>query len=269
MAQPPSAVARTLKSVGQLQLHHLVERARFHCVQCQRDKTDSTVATVNGNWEQTVCSGCYGTLVHAYGERAKWAAEKEAIRRRLPGIDGLLAFFRAAGIDAALLRGGRLRISGSVTRLPARLPQPKTPEWKTIVDEMTLKYASDRFVKAVTANAHFGEGLQGFLGEPEGGFVIMRDGVRVAFLSPTYAQIPHREVIYANFLVPGPHWRQVADVLRGAEADLVAEWKRGQEAKAAAGAAAAAAKVQRKRPAMQRRIRRSPDHHAPHRRTAA
>ncbi len=32
MAQPPAVVVRTFKPVGQLQLHHLGEHARFHCV---------------------------------------------------------------------------------------------------------------------------------------------------------------------------------------------------------------------------------------------
>ncbi len=34
MAQPPAVVVRTFKPVGQLQLHHLGEHARFHCVHC-------------------------------------------------------------------------------------------------------------------------------------------------------------------------------------------------------------------------------------------
>ena len=85
----------------------------------------------------------------------------------------------------ALLRGGRLRINGRQTLPFTHLPSPETLEWKTIVDEMALKYVSDRFVKAMTANAHFGEGLRGFLGRPERGFVILRDGVRVALLCPT------------------------------------------------------------------------------------
>ena len=68
--------------------------------------------------------------------------------------------------------------------------------------------------------------------------------------------------------MPGPHWRQVADVLRSAEAELVAEWKREQEAKAAAEATAAAAKVKRRRRATQPHIDRLPDHRAPRKRAA-
>ena len=80
MAQPPAAVARTLKPVGQLQLHHLVERARFCCVRCRRDKTDSMVATMNGNWAQMVCGGCYGPLVHEYRERQRGRGERKVGR---------------------------------------------------------------------------------------------------------------------------------------------------------------------------------------------
>ena len=45
----------------------------------------------------------------------------------------------------------------------------------------------------------------------------MRGDVRLAIIHATRAQVPHRDVIHANFLKPGPHWQQVADVLHRAE----------------------------------------------------
>jgi hypothetical protein len=91
----------------------------------------------------------------------------------------------------------------------------------------------------------------------------MRDGVRLVLLCPTLAQIPRRDVIYANFLTPGPHWHQVADVLRGAEPELVAEWKHKQEAKVAAEAAEAAAKAEQRLAAVRWRLEHLPDDPVP------
>jgi hypothetical protein len=271
MAQPPAAVVRTLKPVGELQLHRLDKRARFHCVHCRRDKTHSLVATMNGDWAQTVCVGCYGILVRAHGgktkaqrEEAKKAAEAEKkLKRRLPGIDGLLAFFRAAGVDVELVHGGYLRIDGIQTQPLTHLPPPETLEWKTIVDEMALKYVGGKFIRVMKDNARFGEDLRALLLRRERGFTIMRDDVRLAIIHPTHAQALHRDVIHANFLMPGPHWQYLADVLHDAEPELVAEWKYEQEAKAAAEPAAAAAKTERSRAAARRRIDQLPDDLAP------
>jgi hypothetical protein len=271
MAQPPAAVVRTLKPVGELQLHRLDKRTRFHCVHCRRDKTHSLVATMNGDWAQTVCVGCYGILVRAprgkakaQREEAKKAAEaEEKLKRRLPGIDGLLAFFRAAGVDVELVNGGCLRINGIQTQPLTHLPPPETLEWKAIVDEMALKYVGGKFIRAMKDNARFGEDLRALLLRRERGFTIMRDDVRLAIIHPTHAQTLHRDVIHANFLMPGPHWQYLADVLHGAEAELVAEWKHEQEAKAAAEPAAAAAETERSRAAARRRIDHLPNDLAP------
>ena len=108
-------------------------------------------------------------------------------------------------------------------------------------------------------NARFGERLRLSLRPRENGFVIVRDDVRLAIIHPTRAQIPHHEVVRANFLIPGPHWQQVADVIHGAEPELRAERKGEQEAKAPAEAAAAAAETGRRRAAARRRIDRLPD----------
>ena len=91
----------------------------------------------------------------------------------------------------------------------------------------------------------------------------MRGDVRLATIYATHAQIPDREVIHANFLMPGPHWQQVADLLHGAEAELLAEWKHEQEAKAAAETAAAAAEARLKRAAVRRRIDHLPNDLSP------
>lgn len=80
----------------------------------------------------------------------------------------------------------------------------------------------------------------------------MRGDVRLATLSPIRTRIPHREDVGASFLVAGPHWQQVADLIRDAEPELVAEWGRDQDAKAAS----AAAKAERRRAARRWRIDR-------------
>ncbi len=124
---------------------------------------------------------------------------------------------------------------------------------------MALKYAGDKFIKAIEDNARFGEGLRAFLRPSENAFAIMRGEVRLATIRATRSYIPRREIIHANFLKPGRHWQQIADALYRAEAELMAEWKHKQEATAAAEAAAAAAEAHRKRAAVRRRIHLLPD----------
>jgi hypothetical protein len=114
-----------------------------------------------------------------------------------------------------------------------------------IVDEIALKYIRDEFDRAVGENARFGEGLRVELQRHERGFVVMRDDIRLAVIHANRVQIPGRDAIHANFLVPGPQWRQVADALRDAEPELVAEWTRKQ-AKVAAEATAAEATTGRR-----------------------
>lgn len=82
--------------------------------------------------------------------------------------------------------------------------------------------------------------------------------MRLAFIHATSAYIPHHEIIQANFLTAGSHWQHVADVLHGAEAELMAEWERKQTAKTAAKTAAAAARAQRGQAATRRRIDQLP-----------
>ena len=296
MAQPPAAVVRTFKPVGQLRLHRLTERARFHCVRCREDKTANLVATISNNWTQTVCNGCYGFLVNAQRQKTKAAKterrsaqakkqaprklkakqrkakapqliakkERQQLERRLPGVDRLLSFFRAADVPADLVRGGRLWINGSQTRpLAWILPSPQTLDWNNVIDEMALEYVGDRFAKAVAENARFGEGLRAFLRRREKGFAVMRDEVRLAMIHATHAHVPHREFIYANFLTSGPHWQQLANVVHDTEAELIAEWRLEQEAKAADAAAEAAAEAERRRAAARRRIDDFPEDLAP------
>lgn len=291
--QPPAAVTRTCRSAGQLQLHLLSRRTRIHCVRCQQDKTAIRVATIGGNWARTVCERCYGSLVHAQRERAKNAekakrspphtpARTPKLRRRRPlnglpiipaiargkrcepkhrqsGVECLLAFFRAAGVDAALGRGGRLWINGSPTEPLAHLPTPETAEWMNTVNEIALEYSRDKFIKAVESNARFGDGLCLSLKPGLKGFAIMRGDVLEAIIHPGHAYFPDRPSIHANFLTSGPHWRQVAKVIADAEAEIAAE----QERKGAAAAAAAAKEAERKRAPALRCIDHLPDGLAP------
>ena len=184
----------------------------------------------------------------------------QQLERQLPGVGRLLEFFSAAGVRIEAGRRGSLCINGRQTPPLARIrPSPGTPGWNSVIDEMALKYAADKFIKAIEHNAHFGEGLRAFLRPPEKAFAIMRGEVRLATIHATRAYIPHREVIHANFLKPGTHWQQMADALHSAEAELMAEWERKQEATAAADAAAAAAEAQRMRAAARRQIDLLPD----------
>jgi hypothetical protein len=240
MAEPPFVVEQTFKPAGQLQLHRLGVRARFHCVQCGKEKTALEVATTGGDWAQLVCGGCYSFLVHAQREEAKEVAEakrrsrqakpqasskvrpeqpqgkprqltakkeqasskvrpeqpqgkprqltakkeqasskvkseqltglpfqpitrkeRQELHRQLPGIDRLPVFFRAAGVPAEFLSGGRLWINGRQTEPLNTII--KALDWNVVIDEMALEYARDKFIRAVADNARFGEGLRTFL----------------------------------------------------------------------------------------------------------
>jgi hypothetical protein len=287
MAQPPAGVVRTLKPEGELQLHRLSERARFYCVRCQRNKTHNLVATMNRNWSQTVCFACYSALVHAQREakaqrekakkKARKAAKQEAARATrqaadaragLPGAYGLLAFLRTAGVRAELV-GGRLCINGEQIQRIDHLPRPETFEWRRMVDKIVVEHIRDKFNTAVGDNAHFGNGLHVVPQWSESGFSIMRDDAQLAIIHPTRAYISdgkvvHAKVVHANFLIPGPHWQQVADALRRAVPEL-AGWKHEQEAKAATRAAAAVAKAEQRRATARRQIDQLPHNLGPER----
>jgi hypothetical protein len=276
MAQPPAVVAWTSKPTGQLQLHRLAEGVRFYCVHCRQDKIGAVLATMRGDWKQTVCHGCYDSLVLVPVQRVERKAPKQRpvqakqpskkvkpkdegkphhltakreqqLRRQLPGVDRLLAFFRAADIRVEVGRRGCLLINGIQTRpLAWILPSPKGPDWDNVIDELALNYVGGKFLKAVADNAPFGEGVRASLRQSEKGFAIMRGDVRLAIIHATSAQVPRRDVIHGNFLKPGPQWQQLADVVHRAEAELVTEWKQEQEARAAAMAALAAKRKQKR-----------------------
>ncbi len=235
------------------------------------NKTANHVATMDRDWTQTVCERCYGLLIHEHREKAKNATaskgrrelakqqptaknerrqqekaknerrqlerERQELQRQLPGLDSLLAFFVAAGVRVELGRSRCLWINGAQAEPLAHLPPPETLEWNSIVSEIALKYLRSKFIRAVQDNARFADGVRVVLLRRERGFAIMRGDVRLAVIHAARAHIPHREVIRANFLMPGPHWRLLADVVAGAEAELVTEGKRQEEAKAAAEAA--------------------------------
>lgn len=295
MAKPPAPVSRTYQAAGQWQLRLLSARASFQCVNCRRVMTARHVATRNADWAQTVCRGCYGFLTRTQPGNPKTASKakpgavqasqaprnarrntradeharvaamrEEQLHRQLPGVGRLLEFFRSAGIRVEVGKRGSLRINNRQTRpLTWMLPSPTAVDWDHFIDLIACEYAADVFLRAVTNNARFGDGLRAFLRPNERGFAIMRGGVRLGVIRPTCAHVRYREGIYGNFLTPGAHWQRVAGVLHDAEAELLTEWKRDQEARTAAEAAAAQAEAQRRRAATRRRIDHLPDDLAP------
>ena len=288
MAQPPDTVLWSFKPVGPLQRHRLRERARFRCVRCRQHKADTMVATRDADWAQTLCVQCYSILINKKRDKATEVprekvkeAEKKKLRsesarqqrlngmeprrpalqplsiserreleQRLPGIDYLLTFFRDADISAELLRGGRLRINGHLTpRLTRILSAPGKLDWDNVINATTVSYAAEKFIAAVTDNGCFGEGLRASLRRHEKAVAIMRGSAQLATIRATCAKIPHRDVICANFLTPGPHWQLAADVLHSAEPALIAEWRLEQDARAAIAVAALAAETERRQAA--------------------
>jgi hypothetical protein len=268
-ARPPGVVVQTFEAVGSLQLHRFSRRVRFYCVTCMDDKRGDLIATTKGDWKQAVCDRCYAALVRKpQGQARKKAAKRtpqasqtvrdEQLKRRngpptepatarvqskpftmyrLSGIDSMLEFFRSAGVDARLGPAGRLWIDDIQVEHLARVPPPETTEWINTVNEIVLKYIRDKFIRAVEANAPFGADLDASFLPREKGIAIMRGDDRLAVIHPAHASIARRRFIYANFLTAGPHWQQVANVLRDAEVKSAAGAKHGQKAKPAKKAA--------------------------------
>jgi hypothetical protein len=158
-------------------------------------------------------------------------------RAQMPGASGLLEFLRAADVSAELV-DGRLWINGEQIQRGGQLPRPDTFGWRKEVDKIVVEHIRDKFSAAVEENAHFGNGIQVVPQWGESGFSIMRGGAKLAIIHPTRAYISdgkdiHAKVIHENFVTAGPHWEQVANVLRDVEAEVAAGLKRDQQATAA------------------------------------
>jgi hypothetical protein len=297
MAQPPAPIARAYKRKGKLRLYRLSERVRFDCARCGKAKTTNRVGVVSDDWGRMVCNGCYAFLLNEQKQKAKQRAKRpqadgatkgkrrqhrkanapqpitakelRQLERRFPGVDRLPSFFRAAGVQVELVRGGRLWINGSQTRpLAWILPAGDRLGWNNVIDQMALEYLGEIFANAVADNARFGQGLRAFLRRSENGFEVMRDEVALAMIHATHGRVRYEDPIYANFLTPGAHWQQLADAVHGAEPELVAEWEREQKEKAAEAEAEALAEAERKRAAARRRIDALPPDVAPELRAA-
>ena len=184
--------------------------------------------------------------------------ERLELQRQLPGLESLLRFFRAAGVSVELGRGRRLWINGVQAEHLTHLPPPETLEWNSIVSEIALKYLRSKFIRAIAENARFSADVRVVLVPRERGFAVMRGDVRLAVIHAARAQISHREGMRANFLIPGEHWQLLADVLDDAEGEVIAEWKRQEEAKAIAEAGDVATKTKLRR-ADGRRMDHLPD----------
>jgi hypothetical protein len=299
-AKPPAEVVQTFKAAGSLQLHRFSEPVRFYCVTCTKYKKADRAAITNGDWKRAVCNSCYRVQIKTEQGKVKKAAKparspaktkqrppKEAKAGRLErrngllarpaivkgqveqlthrpsGIDSLVGFFRAGGIDAQLGPGGDLRIDGSQIGPLNHVPSPETAEWVNAVNEIALKYVRGKFISAVENNTHFGVRFGASLLPADKGVAIMRGGERLAVIYPAHASIPRGRLVYANFLTPGPHWEQVANALRkrtaggpAAARDAKAEPVTGQRRTPTKAKAA-------KEHARPRRIDRLPDDLAP------
>lgn len=163
-------------------------------------------------------------------ERRRLEREIQELRRQLPGLDSLLEFFRAAGVRLELGRGRWLWVNGVQAKHLTHLSPADTLEWNSIVNKISLKQLLGKFFQAIAANARFGCSIA--LVPRENGFAVMRGDVRLGVIHAARAQGPHREARRGNFLIPGKHWQLLADVVRDAERELIAESKRHEEARA-------------------------------------
>jgi hypothetical protein len=265
MTGPPSAILHTSKRKEGLQLFRLREHVPFHCVQCQKNITANRVATKGGDWTQKVCERCYSQLVQKHRKTTQpvTIAQRQALadRARLPGAYSLVDFLCAASIHAELDSDGRLLIDDIPTQRINHLPRPGTFGWRKHVDQIVVDHARAEFNKAVTRNAKFGPGMRVIPQWGESRFSIARGDEQLALIHPTRAYISegrniHAHVIHANFLLPGSHWKQVADGLHHAEPE-------GRKAKTTVRTAATETRTEPQRASAPRRIKRLPADLAP------
>lgn len=247
IGNPPRKVTQSFRRVGVWQLHLVKERISFQCVLCGEQRANALwAATRSGSSQELACQPCYrGILREHYSmdpdtgksgakltrmDLARDGAQRlvyEKLQRRLPGVDGVMSFFQSAGVPAKLLPDGRLQVNGGETRpLTQILPPPGAFDWSEVIDELTIRYASDKFIQAVSDNGRFGEGLRAFLRRGDMGFAIMRHDIRLGLIRATRAYVPGHDAIVANFLSPGSHWQAVADLIHASEPALIAEHDR-------------------------------------------
>ncbi|KAK4170894.1 hypothetical protein QBC36DRAFT_150857, partial [Triangularia setosa] len=48
---------------GTLQQFRLIKVRAFTCNRCNKEKKSKLVATEDGNWENLMCNGCYGSVL--------------------------------------------------------------------------------------------------------------------------------------------------------------------------------------------------------------
>jgi hypothetical protein len=124
-------------------------------------------------------------------------------------------FFLSAGIPAEVAPKKTLVINGKKTRpVPNSLPPRGTPGWNAIVDELAIRHAHQEFISALSENSAFNGDLRAYLRPHEHGFAIKHAGTRVATVHATHARVPGHDPVIGNFLTPGPHWLDIACLVR-------------------------------------------------------
>jgi hypothetical protein len=227
---------------GNYQLLRFAGTVRFKCANCGQDKRAGKAWVANSDKGRKICEACYQALIREERERRKrsggehpdamlagyWKqkqarqqtgsppaeaageAEWNAITSRYPGVSAVLAFFAHAGVPARLLTGAYVQIGDAAPVSLADASPSRMRGWNEVIDRLALKSAAKKFIQAIEGNVVFGPGFRAFLKPEESGFSIMRGGERVAFIRATSARTAAGTVINANFLAPGPHWRQLA-----------------------------------------------------------
>lgn len=194
VGRPGAVVPSTFKPAGRLRVYRPSRPARFNCLRCGKDKTVAVVAIVGNDQAKKICLPCYRLLERDRAKAPKAARplgrtkrqpsgkstpgqptvkppppigtrERRQLQRRFPGVEPMLAFFRAANLNVELVRGGCLwigdRQTGPFDR--SHVPAPGLAGWNSFVDNIALRYAGRKFMRVVEVNAQFGDGLRAFL----------------------------------------------------------------------------------------------------------
>jgi hypothetical protein len=204
IGNPPVRVIMATKHSGKWQTVVLAEPTTFRCLICREKRTSAWVAVVAENWRGMACPNCY------YTRKTKSQPAPDGRQR-------IADFFLSAGIPAELRPKKALAINGKKTGpVPNTLPPPGAPGWNSLVDELAIRYAHQEFINSLTENSSFDGDLRAYLRPDEHGFAIKHGSTRVAIVHATHARVRGHDPVIANFLTPGPHWQELASLVRHA-----------------------------------------------------
>lgn len=158
---------------------------------------------------------------------AEQAPTEQAPANWLPtGAHRVYDFFHTARIRIEVTLDQRILIKGKLAGRLSDIAPPWTPQWEEFVNQLSWGFAYDEFAKSIETNARLDAMFKAIPSPGNKCFVIMNDHEQVATIRATAAVISGHPPIYGNFLLPGPHWMQLKEVILHPEKNDAAQGAR-------------------------------------------